>query len=66
MNSGTSLHISMEVLNFLKKFRTNRRKSDTDEEDLAYWKLLEIIAKYFKLNNDAYLELVKLRWNKNV
>lgn len=45
---------------FLKKLRTNRRKMDVDDADLSYWRLIKLITKYFKLNNNAYSELVKL------
>lgn len=64
--SKVSIKVSDEGINFLKKLITNRRKADIDESDLHYWKVMEIIAKYFKLNNDRYLELVKMGWNKNV
>ena len=47
-------------IKFFKNLRTNRRKADTDEADLSYWKLIRLIAKYFRLNNTAYLELVKM------
>ena len=66
MNSKISVKLSEQGLSFLQKFKTNRRKADTDEEDLAYWKLIEVIAKYFKLNNDEYLKVVNMEWNKNV
>jgi len=62
----TSIKISEEGLSFLRKLITNRRKADVDESDLAYWKVLDVIAKYFKSNNDKYLELVKTQWSKNV
>jgi len=60
----TSIKISNVGLAFFQKFRTNRRKADIDVSDLSYWKLVELIEKYFKNNNDRYLELVKMEWNK--
>ena len=62
----TSIKISEVGLSFFQKFRTNRRKADIDGSDLSYWKLVELIEKYFKNNNDRYLELVKMEWDKNV
>lgn len=65
MPCKTSIKISNDGISFLKRFRTNRRKTEIDEEDLSYWELIEVIAKYFKLNNDRYLELMGVK-NKNV
>ena len=62
----TSIKLSEKGIIFLKKFRTNRRKTDIDIEDASYWELMELIAEFFKKNNDKYLELIKLRINKNV
>lgn len=66
MSIKTSVKLSEVGISFFKKFRTNRRKIDVDEEDLSYWKLMEVIAKYFKNNNDHYLELIKIQEDKNV
>lgn len=63
--SNSSIKVSDQGLSFLKKLRTNRRKADVDPEDASYWKLIEIMAKYFKLNNEDYLELVKMEIGKN-
>ena len=65
MKSKTSVKLTETGVNFLKKFRTNRRKAGTDEEDLSYWKLMEIISKFFKDDNDAYLKLIKSKEVKN-
>jgi len=64
--SKTSIKVSDLGLSFFQKLRTNRRKADVDSADLSYWKLIEIIEKYFKNNNDKYLELVKMEEVKNV
>ena len=64
MGCKSSVKLSETGIEFLKKFRTNRRKMEMDEEDLSYWKLLEIVVKYFKANNDRYLDLVKTGENK--
>lgn len=68
MTRGIPQKLSSEGIDFLKKMKRNRIKADTDEEELPYWKLLEIMAKYFKLNNEEYLKLIKLPYGekKNV
>lgn len=65
MSIKTSVKLSNVGIDFLKKLRTNRRKMDVDEEDLSYWKLIEVIARHFRNRNDEYLELVKLPEEKN-
>lgn len=63
--SKTSLGVSKKGIDFIKRFCTNRRKIETDESDLAYWKLFEVIVNYFKINNDRYLELLKLEYKND-
>jgi len=65
-NMKTSIKVSDIGLSFFQKFRTNRRKADVDSADLSYWKLIELIERYFKNNNDKYLELIKMEYKKNV
>ncbi len=64
--SNSSVKLSDKGIAFLKKFRLNRIKANTDEEILSYADLLDVVAKYFKSNNDKYLELVKVIGDKNV
>lgn len=64
MENKTSVKLSGEVTDFLKNFRKNRTKVDMDEDYLSYSRLLEIIVKYFKDNNERYLEAVKLPESK--
>jgi len=68
MTLKTSIKISEEGLSFLKRFRSNRRKVETDDRDLAYWELIEVIARYFKNQNERYHELVRVlpKEEKNV
>lgn len=65
MSAKTSVKVDDETIGFLKKFSTNRRKIEVDERDLSYWRLIAVIVKYFKNNNDRYMELVKLAEGKN-
>jgi len=64
MTEKISTKLSEEGQDFLKRLRNNRRKIGIDEEDLYYWQLIELIEKFFKLDNDAYLRLVKMEENK--
>ena len=66
MTSKTSIKVSKKGVDFLKKLRTNRRKVETDNHDLAYWRLIDIIAKYFKDNNERYIDLIKVVEDNNV
>jgi len=60
----TSVKLSNEGIEFLKRLRTNRRKIEIDKEDLPYWKLLETIQKFFKIDNESYLRLVQMEVKK--
>lgn len=67
MTCQVNIKISPSGKEFIKRFITNRRIAKIDDEDIAFWKVLEILDKYFKNNNDSYLEAIKIRWsNKNV
>ena len=61
MKSKVPIKISKEGMDFLKKLRLNRIKADVDEEPLFHYQTIELIAKYFKLNNDRYLEMVQTK-----
>ena len=59
--------ISEAGLEFLDKFSRNRIKLDMDKKTLSYWVLIEIVAEYFKTNQDEYKKLVKMECKiKNV
>jgi hypothetical protein len=67
MTNGVSIRVSKETTNFLKRFLINRIKSDTETETTkSYLYLLDIIVKYFKMNNQEYLALVKMEAPKHV
>lgn len=65
MATKTSVKVGDDVISFLKKLRTNRRKTDIDDQDLSYSKLLSIIVRYFKNSEEEYLKIVKLTETKN-
>lgn len=62
MNAKNSIKISDAGLAFLTKLKRNRIKMDSDIEGLSYWKLVEIISKYFQNDNEGYLKLVKMEF----
>lgn len=64
MALNRSEKLSMKTIDFLKNFKRNRIKTDTDPLPLSYNKLMDIIVNYFKLNNDRYLELVQMEYTK--
>ena len=66
MTTKKSIKISNEGIEFLKRLKNNRIKIDTDKEGLAYWELMDLIAKYFKVDNNSYLCLTKMKIDKNV
>ena len=59
MDNKTGLKISKLFREFLLKFGANRVKSDMEMVTIPLCHLPDIIVKYFKANNDRYLELVK-------
>jgi len=63
MRLKTSVKMSDENLTFWKNLNVNCIKMDKTKEILSYSDLQESIVKYFKLNNDRYLELVELIGN---
>ena len=61
-----SLRVSDAFYNFILKFGANRVKADMELETLGKCDLPDLIVKYFKLNNDRYLELVKMENNNGI
>lgn len=63
--SKTSTKLSEKCRKFMKKMRKNRIKMDVDEESLSYWKLADVIVKYFKAHPNEYLDMLKTPEDKN-
>ena len=55
------IRICKESKDFLNRLSNNLIRAETETQTLSYDDLLLRIAKYFKLNNDRYLELVKIK-----
>ena len=58
VNNKRPLKVSDEFYNFLLKFGSNRVKSDMEMKTMPLCNLPNVIVKYFKSNNERYLELV--------
>jgi len=54
------LKVSNDFRNFIENLGANRVKVGTEKRTLPLCKLPDVLVKYFKLNNDRYLELCKL------
>jgi len=63
MKNKRSLRVSESFYNFVLKFGANRIKADMELQTLGICDLPDLIVKYFKLNNERYLELVKMEAN---
>jgi len=64
-NLGT-LKVSDDFKKFLRKFQAYRVSEEIEEKGTSLCYLPDIIVKYFKLNNERYLELVAMERNNGV
>ena len=60
MKSKTSVKLTNENINFLKRISINRIKTDVSTESITPSNTLFLIERYFKLNNEEYLELINM------
>ena len=64
-DNGMSIKISSDSKKFLKRLKHNRwitmDKLGTNEKELTEKESVDLIVKYFKLNNERYLELIKTK-----
>jgi len=60
MKQKISVKMSEENITFWKNLNVNCIKTDNLKEIVSYSDLQSSVVKYFKLNNDKYLELVAL------
>lgn len=61
-NNRFPMKVSPEWYEFLENFSANRVKVGMEKRTLPFSRLPDIIIKYFKLNNDRYLDLVKMEY----
>ena len=59
-DNGTSVRLSDEFRQFIKRMKYNRIKADVDSDILSTKDAADILVKYFKLNNDSYIKLVNM------
>lgn len=64
----TPIPIKMSDANrsFLNRLAINEAYANKKERSMTYTQSLSLIEKYFKLNNDAYVEMISMGEKKNV
>lgn len=60
MKDKISVKVSDSGREFLENLSVNRRYLKVDKKQLCYHESIDIIAKFFKLNQDKYHELIQL------
>jgi len=65
MKNKRSIKISEDFYNFLIKYGANRVKAGMELKTKDLCEMPDIIVKYFKSDNERYLELVKMEVEKN-
>jgi len=68
MKNYISIKVTDNFKDFVENVRATRRSKviGTDKEMLNQTETIELIVKYFKLNNDRFVELIKMEFKKNV
>ena len=64
VNKSSAIRLSDEFIAFSEKAQTNRVLQGMDKKTIGHPDLSKLIVKYFKLNNDRYLEFINME-NKN-
>ena len=61
-DKGTSRKVTKKYLDFTENLRATRRSKavGTDKEMLTQMQTGDLLVKYFKTNNDRFMELLKL------
>jgi hypothetical protein len=61
-DKGTSRKVTQDFLNFTDNVRATRRAKpiNIDKKMLTQMEVGDLIVKYFKENNDSFLELIKV------
>lgn len=67
MKNYISIKVTGSFKDFIENLRATRRSKviGTDKEMLTQTETIELIVKYFKLNNDRFMELLKMENKKN-
>ena len=64
MAEKTSQRMSTEAITFIDNINTNMIRSGIIERAIPRTEVWDKIVKYFRLNNDRYIELVKMENKK--
>lgn len=64
-NSTSSIRLDGEFIAFAEKAQNNRVKAGTDEKTIGNPRLSKLLVKFFKLNNDRYLEFIMMENKDN-
>jgi hypothetical protein len=59
-----SAQVTEDFHRFISKLIANRIINNSEEDKISKWEAYNLIVKYFKLNNDRYIELIKLQRDK--
>jgi len=59
-----SAQVTEDFHKFISKLIANRIINNSEEDKISKWEAYNLIVKYFKLNNDRYIELIKLQRDK--
>lgn len=62
----TGIRVNDTFKEFIKKAKLNRYKLGSDVEPETMYNICDLIVKYFKENNDSYLEFIKMVGIRNV
>lgn len=65
MKNKISTKLTDENLTFLKRIALNRIKAEVATEIITPSNVIALIEKYFKLNNDEYLDMINLENEEN-
>jgi len=60
MVEKVSQRMSVESINFVDKINTNMIRAKVIEKALPRTEVFDRILEYFKLNNERYIELIKM------
>jgi len=65
-DKGTSRKVTRIFLDFIENIRATRRSKavGVDKEMLTQMEVGDLIVKYFKANNDRFMELIKFPMEK--
>lgn len=64
MGSSTSTRLSEAYKNFIVRLSSNRIIIKVDKKPLSAERASNLIVKYFKNNNDRYIELINMEEKK--